>query len=106
MPKPGITTAKAMREGLVANGIDPGCITEEGTSWSNAEYALNSARILMDREAGGAVAVVSSDKHVETFEGGFLSRGSRPNPGSGRDCYRLSIRDLVRSGSNPLRDRH
>jgi uncharacterized SAM-binding protein YcdF (DUF218 family) len=63
-PKAGVTEARAMREWLVANGVDPGRITEEGTSWSTVENALNSARILADRGATGVV-VVSSANHVE-----------------------------------------
>lgn len=63
-PKAGVTEARAMREWLVANGVDPGRITEEGASWSTVENALNSARILADRGATGVV-VVSSANHVE-----------------------------------------
>lgn len=63
-PKAGVTEARAMREWLVANGVNPGRITEEGTSWSTVENAINSARILADRGATGVV-VVSSANHVE-----------------------------------------
>ena len=45
-PKAGVTEARAMREWLVANGVDPRRITEEGKSWSTVENARNSACIL------------------------------------------------------------
>lgn len=63
-PKSGVTEARAMRDWLVANGVDPGRITEEGNSGSTVENAVNSARILADRGASGVV-VVSSANHVE-----------------------------------------
>ncbi|MBH5141025.1 YdcF family protein [Rhodococcus erythropolis] len=63
-PKAGVTEARAMREWLIANGVDPGRITEEGASWSTVENALNSARILAGRGATGVV-VVSSANHVQ-----------------------------------------
>lgn len=63
-PKSGVTEARAMREWLVANGVHPGRITEEGTSWSTVQNAVNSARILADRGATGAVVVSSAD-HVK-----------------------------------------
>ncbi|MCJ0905796.1 YdcF family protein [Rhodococcus sp. ARC_M6] len=63
-PKSGITEAKAMRDWLVANGIDPGRITEEGRSGSTVQNAQNTAQILADRRASGVV-VVSSANHVE-----------------------------------------
>ncbi|MDI9913922.1 YdcF family protein [Rhodococcus sp. IEGM 1379] len=63
-PKSGITEAKAMRDWLVANGIDPARITEEGRSGSTVQNAQNTAQILADRRASGVV-VVSSANHVE-----------------------------------------
>lgn len=63
-PKSGITEAKAMRNWLVANGVHPGRITEEGRSGSTVQNAQYTARILADRGASGVV-VVSSANHVE-----------------------------------------
>ncbi|TSD49743.1 YdcF family protein [Rhodococcus sp. KBS0724] len=63
-PKSGVTEARAMRDWLVANGVHPGRITEEGRSGSTVQNAQFSAQILADRGATGVV-VVSSANHVE-----------------------------------------
>ena len=64
-PKAGVTEARAMREWLVANGVNPGRITEEGTSWSTVEecdqLCADSRRSRRDRPW----VVVSSANHVE-----------------------------------------
>lgn len=64
VPRSGITEARAMRDWLIANGIAPERITEENDSSSTVENARNTATILTDRGAQGAV-VVSSPNHVE-----------------------------------------
>lgn len=64
VPRSGVTEARAMRDWLVANGVAPERITEEDTSASTVENANNTASILADRGAQGAV-VVSSSNHVE-----------------------------------------
>ncbi|CAM3126699.1 YdcF family protein [Prescottella defluvii] len=61
VPKSGVTEAQAMRQWLVANGILPFRITEENTSRSTVENAVNTNRILADRGANGAVVVTSPD---------------------------------------------
>ncbi len=64
VPQSGVTEASAMRNWLVANGVLPIRITEEGESRSTVENAKNTAAILAARGASGAV-VVSSPNHVE-----------------------------------------
>jgi vancomycin permeability regulator SanA len=64
VPRSGITEARAMRTWLIANGVAPERIVEENTSTSTVENARNTAAILAERGAQGAV-VVSSPNHVE-----------------------------------------
>lgn len=64
VPRSGITEARAMRTWLIANGVPPERIVEENTSTSTVENARNTAAILAQRGAQGAV-VVSSPNHVE-----------------------------------------
>ena len=64
VPRSGITEARAMRTWLIANGVAPERIVEENTSTSTVENARNTAVILAERGAQGAV-VVSSPNHVE-----------------------------------------
>ena len=53
-----------MRDWLVAHGVAPDRVVEEGTSGSTVENAYNTARLLADTGAQGVV-VVSSPNHVE-----------------------------------------
>ena len=93
-PKAGVTEARAMREWLVANGVNPGRITEEGTSWSTVENAINSARILADRGATGVVVVSSANPRCS----------SRPDPGRRRNrCDLTSV--IVGVGLSPVQRR-
>lgn len=64
VPRSGVTEARAMRNWLVDNGVAPERITEEDTSRSTVENARNTASLLADSGAQGAV-VVSSTNHVE-----------------------------------------
>ncbi|MFF0815147.1 YdcF family protein [Rhodococcus sp. NPDC003318] len=61
VPRNGVTEARAMREWLVANGIPFFRITEENTSRSTVENAVNTNGILAARSAAGAVVVTSPD---------------------------------------------
>nr|WP_296778566.1 YdcF family protein [Rhodococcus sp. (in: high G+C Gram-positive bacteria)] len=64
VPRAGVTEARAMKEWLIANGVADGRIVEEGSSTSTVENARNTAALLTERGAQGAV-VVSSPNHVE-----------------------------------------
>ncbi|RVW06507.1 YdcF family protein [Rhodococcus spongiicola] len=64
VPQSGVTEAQAMRQWLVANGIPAFRITEENTSRSTVENAINTNAILKQRGAPGAVVVTSPD-HLE-----------------------------------------
>lgn len=61
VPQSGVTEAQAMRQWLVANGIPEFRITEENTSRSTVENAVNTNAILQQRGATGAVVVTSPD---------------------------------------------
>ncbi|MFM1724367.1 MULTISPECIES: YdcF family protein [Rhodococcus] len=61
VPQSGVTEAQAMRQWLVANGVPAFRITEENTSRSTVENAVNTNRILAGRGASGAVVVTSPD---------------------------------------------
>jgi uncharacterized SAM-binding protein YcdF (DUF218 family) len=63
VPRSGITEAAAMRRWLVANGVAPQRITEEGESRSTVENAEFTSRLLTTRHATGAV-VVTSPNHL------------------------------------------
>ncbi|MBD0323071.1 MAG: YdcF family protein [Aldersonia sp.] len=64
VPRAGVTEAAAMRDWLVANGVAPHRITEEGASNSTVQNAQFTSRILAARRATGAV-VVTSPNHLQ-----------------------------------------
>ncbi|MCX5044708.1 YdcF family protein [Aldersonia sp. NBC_00410] len=64
VPRSGVTEAAAMRRWLVANGVSPQRITEEGASRSTVENATFTSKLLTARHATGAVVVTSPD-HLE-----------------------------------------
>lgn len=63
VPRSGVTEARAMKHWLVANGVAERRITEEDSSTSTVENARNTAVLLAESGAQGAV-VVSSPNHV------------------------------------------
>ncbi|MFD6880721.1 YdcF family protein [Rhodococcus sp. NPDC060084] len=61
VPRNGVTEARAMRDWLVARGIHPGRIIEEGASNSTVENARFTNDVLLRRGATGAVLVTNRD---------------------------------------------
>ena len=61
VPRAGVTEAQAMADWLVAHGVHPGRIIQEGASRSTVENARNTTAILAGRGASGAVVVTSPD---------------------------------------------
>lgn len=63
-PDEPVAEAEAMRDFLIADGVDPGAIVTEDQSRNTQQNLEFSAQVLKSRQITGPVAVVTSDFHA------------------------------------------